>query len=737
MKHVIVCREYPPARLPPGGIGTYVMHVSELLAQAGETIHVVTERWDGAPHEREERLGGRLVIHRVSGEGPALARRETTEQSIADWELWAMRTSAFPAQAFGWQASLLVERLVEEEGVDVIEAQEWEAPLYYFQLRRALGLGPTRRPPCVVHLHSPTELIFRANGWDIGRPDYPPMKRMEDYSIRAADGWLCPSQYLAHDAERHYGLGPSTVTVIPLPIGKSRVLARRDETWKRGSVCYVGRLEPRKGVLEWVEAAVGVAQDLPELHFELIGADLPHVEGSTVRQAAERMIPERLLRQFHFRGSQPRDRLAALRAEARIAVVPSRWENFPNTCVEAMASGLPVLATRHGGMAEMIDDGRTGWLTDACSPEALADGLRRALDTPPAALAEMGRAAAQTIHTRCDNGSIVERHVEFRRRLTTGKRLSNAVPAPLGNPPSPRRTRSRGSVAERAGIAIVVDARDDVASLPACLASIADQRRAPASVIVVGDPARGAASRDALELAAARGWTVLALRTASAASARNAGVREVLRRGDAPRGFVCLEPRDRLDPRFVQLVDDVLARCPEVGIVSPWAADGAGALTTPPCPALPYQLIENDVSPVAAVRSEALLEVGLYRRLRRPGYEAWDLANVVIAAGWTAVTLPALLATGTGTRPRGVERELLERVPHALAAGAIELAVLLDQRCREQRAPEPRPTPVTPPPSRLWRVLRAVRHPRRAARAVLWHVETRRRRIVTGARNGR
>ena len=48
-----------------------------------------------------------------------------------------------------------------------------------------------------------------------------------------------------------------------------------------------------------------------------------------------------------------------------------------------MASGLPVIASRSGGMAEMLTDGRSGWLASACDADALAAELRRALDTSP------------------------------------------------------------------------------------------------------------------------------------------------------------------------------------------------------------------------------------------------------------------------------------------------------------------------------------------------------------------
>ncbi|MGH7477896.1 MAG: hypothetical protein ACRELD_16660, partial [Longimicrobiales bacterium] len=68
MKQLIISREYPPAAYPPGGIGTYIHNIARLLAEAGETVHVIGERWKGAPLERDESYGGRLIVHRVARE---------------------------------------------------------------------------------------------------------------------------------------------------------------------------------------------------------------------------------------------------------------------------------------------------------------------------------------------------------------------------------------------------------------------------------------------------------------------------------------------------------------------------------------------------------------------------------------------------------------------------------------------------------------------------------------------
>jgi glycosyltransferase involved in cell wall biosynthesis len=416
MRHLIISREYPPSPYSDGGIGTYVDHISRLLAEHGETVHVIAQMWPGASHARETRQDGRLTIHRLPLDEP-LRRppRPSTDRDI----LKTLVASRLPSQAFMWQAAMLAESLVDSEGIDVIDSQEYEAPEYVLLLRRSLGVAAARPVPVIVQLHSPTELVFAYNDWDQNRTDYLPLKRAEAQVIRAADALVCPSRYLARMAESHYELEAGSVEVIPYPVEVSNVTTRAIGTWEGGTISYVGRLEPRKGVIEWIEAAVAVALEHAAAQFSLIGADTPRwgTGDESTRDALLARIPHALRSRFTFVGAVPRSELAGHLARARFAVVPSRWENFPFTCIEAMLSGLPVLVSPTGGMAEMVEDGRTGWVASGSDARSLEHALRRALATPPEVLAGMGAAAAAAIRVLCDSGETVRRHVAFRREI--------------------------------------------------------------------------------------------------------------------------------------------------------------------------------------------------------------------------------------------------------------------------------------------------------------------------------
>lgn len=692
MKHLLICREYPPAPIPPGGIGTYVFHLSRLLAERGETVHVIAQLWKGAIKKVEKRYDGRLIIHRVP---------------VGDWESFLIRNpiprdhvrevkglyqSNFPAQCFSWQAGLLTEELIEQEDIDIIEAQEFEAPLYYFQLRRALGLGSKRQPPCIVHLHSPTEFIALHNDWDIHHPPLRTAKRLEDYSIATADALLCPSQYFANQAEAHYGLRAGTVRVIPLPIGDNPVLEREPNTWEEGAICYVGRLERRKGVIEWIDAAVSVARDYPTVQFEFVGTNCLSTAWMSGEEFLERRIPEEIRPRFHFRGKQNRSDLPKFLGRSRIAVVPSRWENFPNTCVEAMCSGLPVIASREGGMVEMIEHGNTGWLANYPGSEGLAEALRTALATPSQKLAEMGTQAAFNIQQMCDNEKIIEAHLTFRQAICEqGAKHSQYLPAnlpwakqSLAELPV-RRTPDDPS---KKGLAIVITCFNDGQLLDQCLQSLTRQTQKPVTVIIMDNGSTEEQTLKALNQASLEEIPIIQHNHGDFVAAKNAGITAILGQGLNPLGFVFLDAEYQLRPNFVATCESVLQQCPEVGLVSGWAYNlGTDSrIWLKSCPSFPHQWLSNEAAPFSAVRTEALLEAGNFRPTMHPGYEDWDLFNAVMSAGWVAVTVPEILAnhrfrqntthiTKTHTHGR-MRQQLLERFPELVTRDAKDIVLL-------------------------------------------------------------
>jgi glycogen(starch) synthase len=570
-------------------------------------VHVIAHRWAGAPLERERLFDGRLVIHRVALDdvphGAGLAHGDHLVPA-------ALLGSTAPTQAFAWQAARLAERLVADEGIDVVEAQEWEAPLAFFQLRRAAGLGPSRRPPCVVHIHSPTERIFAANGWDTSVTDFAAVAALEAYSITRADAVLCPSRFIADEVIARYALEASRVTVVPYPRGATAVIEREDEVWAAGGVCHVGRLEPRKGVLEWAQAIARVAPMHPQARFDFVGGDTPldAAGGRTVGAAMRAHVPRHLRRHLHFHGTHDAAGVAARLARASMSVVPSRWENFPYSCIEAMSTGLPVIASPHGGMRELVEDGVSGWIAADGTPDGLAAPLTRALATPPGVRRAMGAAAAATVQRVCDGPAIVARHLAFKRALAGAGVIAVAPPSP--------------AVVEVVVCAAGASARqvdDTLASLRA--AGVPD-----ASVQVVSLEGRDRAS------APAPATTPSGPGEAESAVMRAAADRP----GLGPVAFV--DAGLRVTPPALATLAALLAHDPRLGAVAGWTVrirPGA-RVDVAPWPSQPHLDDAETVAPLVVVRRAALTGQAGSRRA---------LGDRLLADGWEGAVCPAVLGT--------------------------------------------------------------------------------------------
>jgi glycosyltransferase involved in cell wall biosynthesis len=152
----------------------------------------------------------------------------------------------------------------------------------------------------------------------------------------------------------------------------------------------VGRLDPVKDQVGLLKAFSQLPDDSRTLL--LIVGDGP------CRQDLEAAVDALGLRE-RVRLLGERNDVPAVLSAMDVFVLCSVGEGISNTILEAMATGLPVVATRVGGNPELVTDGSTGFLVEARSPAALATSLRRYLDDPTL-LAKQGRAARD--HTEAE-----------------------------------------------------------------------------------------------------------------------------------------------------------------------------------------------------------------------------------------------------------------------------------------------------------------------------------------------
>lgn len=139
---------------------------------------------------------------------------------------------------------------------------------------------------------------------------------------------------------------------------------------RRPVIGFVGRIEPRKGPLDLVRAAPAIRAGAPDARIVLVGDDPYDSAPDYARRVRESPAVEHI--------AWVPDGAAVMR-HLDVLVAPSRQEPFGTVLAEAMAAGTPVVATRVGGLAEVVADGRTGRLVTPGRPDELAAAVLEVL----------------------------------------------------------------------------------------------------------------------------------------------------------------------------------------------------------------------------------------------------------------------------------------------------------------------------------------------------------------------
>jgi len=155
-------------------------------------------------------------------------------------------------------------------------------------------------------------------------------------------------------------------------------------------VC-VGRLRSEKGQLLLIEAAAELARRGTDFGMVLVG------DGEQRSEIEAAIRHHGLAERVTISGWASSEEVRRQITGARALVLPSLMESLPVVIMEAFAVGRPVIATYVGGIPELVENGKCGWLVPAGSVEALAEAMRDALTAPVERLEEMGREGARRV----------------------------------------------------------------------------------------------------------------------------------------------------------------------------------------------------------------------------------------------------------------------------------------------------------------------------------------------------
>ena len=325
--------------------------------------HVVRSSWDGfvvTPEPLEHAATFPLPVHRrVRSLAPLLRR--------------------MPAAAGRRPLSLVLATIARVHCVGIVRVH------LGYGVDDVLGFARATSTPVVLSLH----------GDDVTGAG---ARRRLAAAVDAVDGVIVPSRFLAGAAEA-VGFRADVLHVIPSGVDTATFAPSAPVVGAPPVVLFVGRLVEKKGLDVLLAAWPVIRSAVPDARLRVIG-DGPL--GSLLRDAPEGVEHE--LPDPKHRTAQV---VAAMRA-ATVVVQPSRTagdgdaESLLLVNLEAAASGRPVVSTRHGGIPEYVDDGRSGLLVDEGDAEALASAVIELLRDPSlaAALGAAGPAWAARFDVR-------------------------------------------------------------------------------------------------------------------------------------------------------------------------------------------------------------------------------------------------------------------------------------------------------------------------------------------------
>jgi glycosyltransferase involved in cell wall biosynthesis len=169
----------------------------------------------------------------------------------------------------------------------------------------------------------------------------------------------------------------------------------------------VGRLSRQKGLIHLVDALPRVLARVPRARLAVVGDG--ELRDGLERRAAELGVAGRTV----FTGQL--DDIASVLKRLDLFVLPSLWEGLPTVALEAMACGVPVIATDIPGTRELIRHGAEGWLVPPADPGALADAIVMAIQSPERAAG--WAAQARPVAARFSMRAIAQAYLDLYREL--------------------------------------------------------------------------------------------------------------------------------------------------------------------------------------------------------------------------------------------------------------------------------------------------------------------------------
>lgn len=349
-----------------GGSGVIASELGKTLASRGHRVHILSS---DTPFRLGDYQPG-LSFHRVETPTYPLFREPQYLLSLAN----------------------KIVQVAREERLDIIHA--------HYAIPHATAAYLARQILASSLPHIPPKVITTLHGTDItllgSDPSY---SETVAFCIEQSDGVTAVSQSLKADTQRQLGITRDIRVIfnfldcsvhrrVHVPALRSRFATDSEKI-----VIHVSNFRPVKRVTAVIDIFERICREVPA-RLLMVG------DGPDVGEAAQRARSLGVSDSVHFLGEQ--DQVQPLLSISDVFLLPSTQESFGLAALEAMACEVPVIASRVGGLPEVITHGSTGFLHEPDDLDAMARSAIRVL-TDPHLRARIAAAARHTVHERfCD-----------------------------------------------------------------------------------------------------------------------------------------------------------------------------------------------------------------------------------------------------------------------------------------------------------------------------------------------
>jgi len=264
------------------------------------------------------------------------------------------------------------------DNVDLIEVEESFGIAKYLVKQTNIPVVTRLHGPWFIH--GPIMHLDKENAYCV-------RVEAEGEAIRLSDGVTAPSLDVLNRVRQFYGISLSNAQVIPnpvpvvLPENQWRYIADEKQT-----ILVVGRFDLHKGGDLALDAFRIVASNNHDVELLFVGSDRGVLVDSvsySFNEYLDAFISEPdIKKRINFLGHCGADEISTLRKSASVTFMPSRYDNFPMSLLEAVATGSPIVAASVGGMKEIIIDEFNGLLAISESAESMAEKLSQLLGDP-------------------------------------------------------------------------------------------------------------------------------------------------------------------------------------------------------------------------------------------------------------------------------------------------------------------------------------------------------------------